>query len=71
MLRNALEVRTGGAIRTVVPGSAESAALNKAALIAGDMWSQYFEVATGPDAEVFTDPVVSGLAPVKLRVSLG
>jgi fumarylacetoacetate (FAA) hydrolase family protein len=36
-----------------VPGSAEAAAL-KAALIEDGMWSQYLEVAIGPDAEIFT-----------------
>jgi fumarylacetoacetate (FAA) hydrolase family protein len=52
-VRAGLEERIGGSIRAVVPGSAEAAAL-KAALIDDGMWSQYLEVAIGPDAEVFT-----------------
>ena len=49
----------GGSLRAVVPGSDEAAAL-KAALIEDGMWSQYLEVAIGPDAEVFTkSPVLS------------
>jgi fumarylacetoacetate (FAA) hydrolase family protein len=57
--RERLEGRIGGSIRTVVPGSAEAADL-KAALIEEGVWSQYLEVAIGPDAEVFTKaPVLS------------
>ena len=52
-VRAGLEARIGGGIRTVVPGSAQAAAL-KSALIADQMWSQYLEVAIGPDAEIFT-----------------
>jgi fumarylacetoacetate (FAA) hydrolase family protein len=60
-IRGELEDRIGGGIRTVVPGSAEAARL-KAALIDAGMWSQYLEVAIGPDAEVFTKaPVLSTL----------
>ncbi|MBU0930997.1 MULTISPECIES: fumarylacetoacetate hydrolase family protein [Sphingobium] len=58
-IRGRLEERVGGSIRAVVPGSAEAAAL-KAALIEDGLWSQYLEVAIGPDAEVFTkSPVLS------------
>jgi len=58
-VRGGLEGRIGGSIRSVVPGSPEAAAL-KAALIEDGMWSQYLEVAIGPDAEVFTkSPVLS------------
>ncbi|MBF7014837.1 fumarylacetoacetate hydrolase family protein [Novosphingobium resinovorum] len=58
-VRGGLEERIGGSIRSVVPGSPEAAAL-KAALIEDGMWSQYLEVAIGPDAEVFTkSPVLS------------
>jgi fumarylacetoacetate (FAA) hydrolase family protein len=58
-VRGGLEERIGGSIRAVVPGSPEAAAL-KAALIEDGMWSQYLEVAIGPDAEVFTkSPVLS------------
>ena len=60
-IRGKLEERIGGAIRSVVPGSAEAARL-KAALIADGMWSQYLEVAIGPDAEIFTKaPVLSSV----------
>lgn len=58
-VRGRLEARIGGSIRSVVPGSADAAAL-KAALIDDGMWSQYLEVAIGPDAEIFTkSPVLS------------
>ncbi|WP_242096067.1 fumarylacetoacetate hydrolase family protein [Sphingomonas sp. CROZ-RG-20F-R02-07] len=57
--RTRLEGRIGGSIRSVVPGSREAADL-KAALIDEGVWSQYLEVAIGPDAEVFTKaPVLS------------
>ena len=58
-IREQLESRVGAGIRSVVPGSAEAAEL-KAALIEDGMWSQYLEVAIGPDAEVFSkSPVLS------------
>jgi fumarylacetoacetate (FAA) hydrolase family protein len=58
-IRQELEDRIGGGIRGVVPGSEDAARL-KAALIEAGMWSQYLEVAIGPDAEVFTKaPVLS------------
>ncbi|NWK97981.1 fumarylacetoacetate hydrolase [Sphingobium lactosutens] len=58
-IRGRLEERVGGSIRAVVPGTQEAAAL-KAALIEDGLWSQYLEVAIGPDAEVFTkSPVLS------------
>ncbi len=61
-LRGRLEAALGGGIRSVVPGSPEAAAL-KDALIADGMWSQYLEVAIGPDAEIFTkSPVLSTVA---------
>ena len=63
-IRSRLEERVGGSIRAVSPGSAEAAAL-KAALIEDGLWSQYLEVAIGPDAEVFTK------APVLSTVGLG
>ncbi|MEC3911578.1 fumarylacetoacetate hydrolase family protein [Sphingobium sp. CR2-8] len=63
-IRGRLEERVGGSIRAVVPGSPEAAAL-KAALIEDGLWSQYLEVAIGPDAEVFTK------APVLSTVGLG
>jgi fumarylacetoacetate (FAA) hydrolase family protein len=52
-IRDKLEQRIGGAIRSVVPGS-DSAARLKEALIEDGLWSQYLEVAIGPDAEIFT-----------------
>lgn len=52
-VRGRLEARIGGSVRSVVPGSDEAAAL-KQALIDDGMWSQYLEVAIGPDAEIFT-----------------
>ncbi|HTG39063.1 fumarylacetoacetate hydrolase [Sphingomonas sp.] len=58
-IRAELEDRVGGGIRSVVPGSDEAMRL-KSALIDAGMWSQYLEVAIGPDAEVFTkSPVLS------------
>ena len=58
-IRAELEHRVGSGIRNVVPGSDNAAEL-KAALIDAGMWSQYLEVAIGPDAEVFTKaPVLS------------
>ncbi|OYY91302.1 MAG: fumarylacetoacetate hydrolase [Sphingomonas sp. 28-66-16] len=62
-IRARLESRVGGSIRSVVPGTDEAAAL-KAALIADGLWSQYLEVAIGPDAEVFTKaPVLATVGP--------
>lgn len=69
-IRARLESRVGGSIRAVVPGSTEAAAL-KAALIEDGLWSQYLEVAIGPDAEVFTKaPVLASVgadAPIGIR----
>ncbi|KTE43633.1 MULTISPECIES: fumarylacetoacetate hydrolase family protein [unclassified Sphingopyxis] len=60
-LRAALEARVGTSIRSVVPGSPEAAAL-KDALIGEGLWSQYLEVAIGPDAEIFTKaPVLASV----------
>jgi fumarylacetoacetate (FAA) hydrolase family protein len=52
-IRDKLEERIGGGIRSVVPGS-DAAARLKDALIDENLWSQYLEVAIGPDAEIFT-----------------
>lgn len=52
-IRSRLEERIGGAIRAVVPGTDDAARL-KEALIEDGLWSQYLEVAIGPDAEIFT-----------------
>jgi len=58
-IRDMLERRIGGGIRAVVPGSEEAARL-KSALIDEGLWSQYLEVAIGPDAEIFTkSPILS------------
>jgi fumarylacetoacetate (FAA) hydrolase family protein len=60
-IRETLKERVGGDIRSVKPGS-EAAARLKAALIADGLWSQYLEVAIGPDAEVFTKvPVLASV----------
>lgn len=52
-VRAHLEKRIGSSLRAIEPGSAQAAAL-KAALIEDGMWSQYLEVAIGPDAEIFS-----------------
>ncbi len=52
-IRDKLEQRIGGAIRSVEPGT-DGAARLKEALIEDGLWSQYLEVAIGPDAEIFT-----------------
>jgi fumarylacetoacetate (FAA) hydrolase family protein len=52
-LRADLRDRVGADIRNVKPGSEDARKL-KAALISDGLWSQYLEVAIGPDAEIFT-----------------
>ncbi len=60
-IRQGLQDRIGGDLRSVVPGSAAAERL-KALLIADGLWSQYLEVAIGPDAEVFTKaPILSSV----------
>jgi fumarylacetoacetate (FAA) hydrolase family protein len=60
-IRSRIEARVGAGLRAVKPGSSEAAAL-KAVLIEDSMWSQYLEVAIGPDAEVFTKaPVLASV----------
>lgn len=60
-IRAALAERVGADIRSVAPGSEQAARL-KEALIADGLWSQYLEVAIGPDAEIFTKaPVLSSV----------
>jgi fumarylacetoacetate (FAA) hydrolase family protein len=60
-IRADLGRRIGGDLSAVKPGSEQARAL-KAALIADGMWSQYLEVAIGPDAEIFTKaPVLSSV----------
>jgi fumarylacetoacetate (FAA) hydrolase family protein len=63
-VRGKLEERVGVGLRSVVPGSREAAEL-KALLMAEGLWSQYLEVAIGPDAEIFTK------APVLAAVGAG
>ncbi|WP_256210734.1 fumarylacetoacetate hydrolase family protein [Sphingomonas sp. OV641] len=69
-VRARLEQALGGNLRSVEPGS-ERAAQLKDTLIRDGMWSQYLEVAIGPDAEIFTkSPVLSTVghnAPVGIR----
>ena len=52
-IREELASRVGTESEECVPGSPEAARL-KDALIADGLWSQYLEVAIGPDAEIFT-----------------
>jgi fumarylacetoacetate (FAA) hydrolase family protein len=52
-VRQAVVAVIGNNLRSVVPGSPESARL-KEVLLAQGMWSQYLEVGIGPDAEIFT-----------------
>jgi fumarylacetoacetate (FAA) hydrolase family protein len=60
-IRRDLSARVGADVRSVQPGSAGAARL-KAALIADGLWSQYLEVAIGPDAEIFTKaPILSAV----------
>ncbi len=58
--RAEIQAKIGGDIQSVRPGSPEAMNL-KEMLIASGAWSQYLEVAIGPDAEIFTKaPVLSG-----------
>lgn len=60
-IRADLAERVGADIRAVKPGS-DAAVKLKAALIADGLWSQYLEVAIGPDAEIFTKaPILSSV----------
>ena len=67
-IRDGLEHRIGGAIRSVVPGT-EPAERLKEALIEDGLWSQYLEVAIGPDDEIFTK--TSPLASVGWGAEIG
>lgn len=67
-IRGRLEQRIGGAIRAIVPGTPDAAKL-KEALIEDGLWSQYLEVAIGPDAEIFTK--TAPLASVGSGVDIG
>jgi fumarylacetoacetate (FAA) hydrolase family protein len=60
-IRAALCERVGSDLSLVKPGSNQAQQL-KQALIADGLWSQYLEVAIGPDAEVFTKaPILSAV----------
>jgi len=60
-IRERFENQIGGSIRGLKPGSPEAASL-KQALIEDGLWSQYLEVAIGPDAEMFSKaPVLSSV----------
>ncbi|WP_167954445.1 fumarylacetoacetate hydrolase family protein [Sphingomonas jejuensis] len=60
-VRARLEQAIGGNLASVKPGSDAAQAL-KAQLIEDGMWSQYLEVAIGPDAEIFTKaPVLASV----------
>jgi fumarylacetoacetate (FAA) hydrolase family protein len=60
-IRHALCERVGTDLSAVKPGSRAAGEL-KEALISDGLWSQYLEVAIGPDAEVFTKaPVMSAV----------
>lgn len=52
-IREALKDKVGADLSSVQPGSDEAASL-KSALTSEGLWSQYLEVAIGPDAEIFT-----------------
>ncbi|MDA5193863.1 fumarylacetoacetate hydrolase family protein [Govanella unica] len=52
-IRAELEIAFGDALSRVKPGTKEAEDI-KARLIEQGLWSQYLEVAIGPDAEVFT-----------------
>ena len=69
-IRGELEDKVGAGIRSVVPGSEDAAQLKRVLIEAG-MWSQYLEVAIGPDAEIFSkSPVLSSIghgAPIGVR----
>jgi fumarylacetoacetate (FAA) hydrolase family protein len=56
-IRESLEAVVGAGIRSVVPGTPDAMRL-KDALIDAGMWSQYLEVAIGPDAEIFTKSAI-------------
>jgi fumarylacetoacetate (FAA) hydrolase family protein len=60
-IRSALAERVGAELHAVAPGS-DAAARLKEALVSDGLWSQYLEVAIGPDAEIFTKcPLLSAV----------
>jgi len=59
--REDIQSQLGGNIQSVRPGSPEAMRV-KEMLIASGVWSQYLEVAIGPDAEIFTkSPTLSSV----------
>jgi fumarylacetoacetate (FAA) hydrolase family protein len=52
-IRQSVQRALGGDLARLVPGSPQAAEL-KRVLVAQGAWSQYLEVAIGPDAEIFT-----------------
>ncbi len=52
-IRKEINQSIGADLSEIVPGSADAQRL-KEELVERDLWSQYLEVAIGPDAEVFT-----------------
>jgi fumarylacetoacetate (FAA) hydrolase family protein len=59
--RDEIQEKIGGGLQSVRPGSDAARAL-KELLVASGAWSQYLEVAIGPDAEIFTKaPVLSAV----------
>jgi fumarylacetoacetate (FAA) hydrolase family protein len=60
-IREALAERVGADLSRIKPGSDQAEKL-KQALISDGLWSQYLEVAIGPDAEIFTKaPILSSV----------
>jgi fumarylacetoacetate (FAA) hydrolase family protein len=60
-LRDAIRTTVGEDLAQLKPGSEQAMAL-KQVLIEKGVWSQYFEVGIGPDAEIFTKaPVLSAV----------
>ena len=56
-IRASMTTSIGGELKGVKPGSEQAAKL-KADLVSAGLWSQYLEVAIGPDAEIFTKAAV-------------
>lgn len=60
-IRGRISAKIGADLHTVRPGSARALKLREE-LITEGLWSQYLEVAIGPDAEIFTKgPVLSAV----------
>jgi fumarylacetoacetate (FAA) hydrolase family protein len=67
-LRESINSALGADLKDIVPGSPEAAHL-KQLLIERGIWSQYLEVAIGPDSEVFTKTAC--LHPVGVGAEVG